>query len=123
MENVSVTTEARTKEDLLNYVFINAWNYCNEGVEAYEKMLLAGSRPPINIMASRIRSLYRLSRRLFENKDALIEDHVNSREYKDLMLAFEKITDVLYNKNILKIDYKKVVDTLRIENANKQKGY
>ena len=102
--------------------FINA-------VESHDVVAFKGASFPINVMRARLKSLFLqlqafIKRRLGDKDYLILRDKVfNTKDYDELLLIFESISELLDSIKLTTIDTRKAYDSTDVEEENTIKGF
>jgi hypothetical protein len=115
--------------DVLKILILQRRDAVLEAIESYYKVQDAGSSPPSFYVTSRVRSLFfeleSVLRRYYkEDKNTFVKlgDMVLSNKVGDAIAAFRKMNEILDEKQLIRWDTQKRIDTTRVENENLEKG-
>lgn len=123
------STVGKSAEEVVKLNIIGRKYNLTEAWERFRKQKADGTNPYIGYISSRTASLFdewqATLKRVMKKPDYedLRQKARESRKEYELIKAFDLISEWLDHLNITRIDLKKVYDTTRVENENKEQGY
>jgi len=121
------STITRTPKDILEILIIEKRTYFIDAYEKYIKDKSNGVKAPISVLKARLTSLYleiypSLSKNMDETELIGLRKFIDSDNSKDLLDAFNQISEFLYAKKLLMWDSMKQYDPTSAEEENKFHG-
>jgi hypothetical protein len=122
----SEATIARSKAEIEGFSILEKRAFVIDAIEDYEKKLGGGVSPHPQYVRARLIALFWQVRAMLKRKDKKRHDvlwiGVKSKNYPELEVAFDDLSDYLDSLKLTQIDTGKVYDSSRVEEENRAKN-